>query len=79
MKFGRGIYFDGRKVLSWVSTLYPDTLDQGGPNQMWGASTASNVRLGENFIKQKLEGRPACVGGGGSCFLASNPDLEGLF
>jgi hypothetical protein len=55
MKFGRGINFDGRKVLSWVLTLKPDPQDQGGAiNRVWGASAASTMRLGKIFIKQKL-------------------------
>ncbi len=27
---------------------------RGAVNRVWGASTASTVRLGKNFIKQKL-------------------------
>jgi hypothetical protein len=50
VKFGIGIYFDGEKVLKMVSTLYP----RGALNRVWGASTASTVRLGKNLIKQKL-------------------------
>ncbi len=54
VKFGIGIYFDGGKVLSMVLTLYPDPLGQRALNRVWRAYTASTVRLGKNFIKQKL-------------------------
>jgi hypothetical protein len=54
VKFGIGIYFDGGKVLKMVLTLYPDPRGQGAKNKVWGASTASTVRLAKNFIKQKL-------------------------
>jgi hypothetical protein len=54
VKFGIGIYFDGGKVLKMVSTLYPDPQGQGALNRVWRASTASTVRLGKKFIKQKL-------------------------
>jgi hypothetical protein len=35
---------------------------RGALNRVWGASTASTVRLGKNFIKQKLLGRTILVG-----------------
>jgi hypothetical protein len=54
VKFDIGIYFDGGKVLKIVSTLYPAPWVRGALNRVWGASTASTVRLGKNFIKQKL-------------------------
>jgi hypothetical protein len=54
VKFGIRIYFDGRKVLSDVVTLYPNPQGQGALNWVWGASTAKTMQLGENFIKQKL-------------------------
>ncbi len=40
------------------------TLNQGSGalNRVWGASKASTVRLGKNFIKQKLQGRSVLVG-----------------
>ena len=31
---------------------------------VWGASGASTMRFGENFIKQKLQGTPDLVGAG---------------
>ena len=62
MKFGIGIYFDGEKVLKMVSTLYPNPGVRGALNRVWGASTASTVRLAKNFIKQKLYGRTVLVG-----------------
>jgi hypothetical protein len=33
----------------------------GALKRVWGASTASTVRLGKNFIKQKLLGRTVLV------------------
>jgi hypothetical protein len=54
VKFGIGIYFDGKKVLKMVLTLYPDPQGKGALNRVWGASIASTVRLGKNFIKPKL-------------------------
>ena len=36
VKFGMVIYFDGRKVLKMVSTLYPDPRGQGGPTIGYG-------------------------------------------
>jgi hypothetical protein len=54
VKFGIGIYFDGEKVLKMVLTLYPTPLGQRALNRVWGASIASTVRLGKDFIKPKL-------------------------
>jgi hypothetical protein len=54
VKFGIGIYFDGGKVLKMVLTLYPTPGVRGALNRVWGASTASTMRLGKKFIKQKL-------------------------
>jgi hypothetical protein len=54
VKFGIGIYFDDKKVLKMVLTLYPDPQGQGALNRVWGASTASTVGLGKNYIRQKL-------------------------
>jgi hypothetical protein len=76
VKFDIGIYFDGEKVLKIVLTLYPDPQGQGALNRVWGASIASIVRLGKNFIKTKVVGK-ICFSGGGSSFWARNPDLDG--
>jgi hypothetical protein len=54
VKFGIGIYFDSGKVFRYVWTQYPDPWGQGALNRVWRASTASTMRLGKNFIKQKL-------------------------
>jgi hypothetical protein len=54
VKFGIGIYFDARKVLGLVSTLYPNPWDHGALNRVWQASTTLKARLGKNVIKLKL-------------------------
>ncbi len=54
MKFGKGVYFDGEKVLKMVLTLHPNPWGQGALNRVWGESIASTMRLGKNFIKPKL-------------------------
>ena len=76
VKFGIGIYFDGRKVLSMVSTLYPDPWGQGGPKQGLGCIYSLNRENRQKFNKTKVVGKD-CFSGGGSYFWAPNPDLEG--
>ena len=55
-KFGMEVVLEGGKVLGGVSTRYTP--------QVRGASAASTVRFGENFIKQKLQGTPDLVRAG---------------
>ena len=64
MKFGMEVVLEGGKVLGEVSTRYPHPLGMGCVKGVWGASGASTVRFGENFIKQKLHGAPDLVGAG---------------
>jgi hypothetical protein len=64
------------KVLSMVSTLYPDHQGQGTLNRVWSVSTALTVSLGKTFIKTKVVGKDH-FSGGRSYFWAHNPDLEG--
>ena len=54
----------GGKVLGGVSTRYPPPPGMGCVKGVRGASGASTVRFGENFIKQKLQGTPDLVGAG---------------
>jgi hypothetical protein len=75
-KFGIGIYFDGRKVLSYVSTLYPKPQGQGGPKQGLGCIYSGNHVTRQTFYKTKVVGQ-ASFSGGGSHFSACNLDLEG--
>ena len=50
---------------SWgVSTWYPHPQGTGCIMGVWGASGASTLHFGENFIKQKLQGTPDSVGVG---------------
>jgi hypothetical protein len=49
-----GIYFDGRKVLSWFSLPYPNPRVRVALNRVWGASATSIMQLGKTFVKQKL-------------------------
>ncbi len=76
MKFGIGIYFEGRKVLSMVLTLYPDPRGQGGPKQGVGGIYSLNCETRQNFYNTKVVGKDH-FSGGGSYFWAHNPDLEG--
>ena len=52
-KFGTEVVLEGGKVLGGVSTRYHPP-KYGVRKGVWGASAASTVRFGENFIKQKL-------------------------
>ena len=61
-KFGTEVVLEGGKVLGGVSTRYPHPPDMGCIKGVRGASGASTVRFGENFIKQKLQGTPDLVG-----------------
>jgi hypothetical protein len=49
---------------------------RGALNRVWRASTAATVRLGKKIYKTKVVGK-VCFSGGGSYFLARNPDPEG--
>ena len=50
---------------SWVFlTRYPPPPGMGCVKGVQGASAASTVRFGKNFIKQKLQGTPDLVGAG---------------
>ena len=61
-KFGTEVVLEGGTVLGGVSTRYPTPPGTGCINGVWGASGASTVCFGENFIKQKLQGTPDLVG-----------------
>ena len=58
MKFGTEVV-----IFGGVSTRYPPP-GTGCVKGVWGASRASTVRFGENFINQKLQGIPDLVGAG---------------
>ena len=59
-KFGTEVVLEGGKV----STRYPHPPGTGCIKGERGASGASTVFFGENFIKQKLQGTPNLVGVG---------------
>ena len=62
MKFGTEVVLEGEG--SWgVSAQYP-TQDTGCVKGVQGASGASGVHFGKNFIKQKLQGTPDFVRAG---------------
>ena len=63
-KFGTEVVLQGGKVLGGVSTQYPTPQGTECIKGVRGASGASTVRFGENFIKQKLQGTPNLVGAG---------------
>ena len=63
-KFGTEVVLQGGKVLGGVSTRYPHPPGTGCVKGVWGASGASTVRFGKNFIKQKLLGTPSLMGVG---------------
>ena len=63
-KFGTEVVLEGGKVLGGVSTRYPHPPGTGCVKGVWGASGASTVHFGENFIKQKLQGTPDLVRAG---------------
>ncbi len=58
-----------KRFLKWFRLCTPTPRVRGALKRVWGASRASNVRLGKKFIKQKLQGRTILVG--------ADPDLEG--
>ena len=61
-KFGTEVVLEEGKVLGGVSTRYPTPPGTGCVKGVRGASGASTVRFGKNFIKQKLQGTPDLVG-----------------
>ena len=63
-KFGTEVVLEGGKVLGGVSTRYPHPPGTGCVKGVRGASGASTVCFGKNFIKQKLQGTPNLVGVG---------------
>ena len=56
MKFGTEVVLKGGKVLGWRPTWYPHLPGTGCVKGVWGASGASAMHFGENFIKIKLQG-----------------------
>ena len=65
MKFGTEVVLDGGKVLGGggqPSTPHPQGM--GCVKGVWGASGASTMSFGKNFIKQKLQGTLDLVGVG---------------
>jgi hypothetical protein len=76
VKFGIGIYFDGRKVFSYVSILYPNPQGQGGPKQGLGCMYSLNHATRQKFYKTKVVGQVS-FSGGRSHLSAHNLDLEG--
>jgi len=55
MKFDMGILLHGGKVYSWDSTPYPPPPRiRCALKGVRSASAASTVKVGENFVKQKL-------------------------
>ena len=75
MKFGIGIYFDGRKVLSYVSTLYLNPRGQGALSRVWGCTCSLNHSTRQEVYSTKVVGKVS-FSGGGSNFSVHNPDLE---
>ena len=61
MKFGTDVFLEGRKVLGGV---IPIPLGTGYVKGVRGASGASTVNFGKNFIKQKLQSPPDLMGVG---------------
>ena len=62
MKFGTEVVLEGGKVLGVGGfDPVPHPPGTGCIKGVWGASGASTVRFGENFIKQKLQGTPDLV------------------
>ena len=67
-KFGTEVILEGGKVLWGFRPGTPTpTLGMGCVKGVRGASGASTVCFGENFIKQKLQGTPD-LGGAGHLF-----------
>ncbi len=63
VKFGIEIYFDGRKVLSMVLTLYPDPRGQGALKQGMGCIYSLNRETRQKFYKTKVVGKDGFRGG----------------
>ena len=61
MKFGMEVVLEGGRFWG-VSTQYPTPLVTGCIKGVWGASVASTMLFGKNFIKQKLQGTPDLLG-----------------
>ena len=65
MKFGTEVVLEGGRFLGFFYPVpHPHPLGTGCVKGVRGASGASTVRFGENFIKQKLKGTPDLVGAG---------------
>ena len=62
-KFGTEVVLEGGRFLG-VSTRYPHPQGTRCVKGVQGASGASTLRFGKNFIKQKLQGTPDLVGAG---------------
>ena len=60
-KFGTEVVLDGGKVLGGFQPGTPIPPGTGCVKGVWGASGASGVHFGENFIEQKLQGTPNLV------------------
>ena len=63
-KFGTQVVLEGGKVLGGFRPGTPTPPGTGCGKGVRGASGASTVRFGKNFIKQKLQGTPDLVGVG---------------
>ena len=63
-KFGMEVVLEGGRFLGVFRPGTPTPPGTGCVKGVQGASGASTVRFGENFIKQKLHGTPDLVGAG---------------
>ena len=61
-KFGTEVVLEGGRFLGGGLTRYPPPPGMGYIKGVQGASGASTVRFGGNFMKQKLQGTPDLVG-----------------
>ncbi len=66
----------GERLIAGIRPPCPNPQGQGGPKWGLGASAASTVQFGENFIKTKVVGNPH-FSEGRSYFQIPNLDLEG--
>ena len=64
MKFGRDVVLEGGRYGGVTRYPTPHPLGTGCIKGVWGASGASTMRFGKNFIKQKLQGTPDLMGAG---------------